>query len=155
MANLSKNERAYQMYCNLCAALNHEDWKYTKDNSDLSVRCTATGDDLPIDLYVKVDAQRQLVQLYSALPFTVKEDKRLDFAIAVTAINNGLVNGCFDFNIQNGNLMFRMVNSFKGSSLSEDVFAYMIYCSCATVDEYNDKLLMLAKDMLSITDFLE
>ena len=47
-----------------------------------------------------------------------------------------------------------MTNSFLESKISEEVFAYMLYCSCQTIDEYNDKFLMLAKGMISIEQFL-
>ena len=96
-----------------------------------------------------------VIQLLSSMPFVVSESKRLDFAIAVCAINSSLVDGCFDYNIANGNLLFRMTNSFMESRMSEEVFSYMLFCSCATIDNYNDKLFMLAKGVMSVSDFLK
>ena len=76
-------------------------------------------------------------------------------AIAVSAINNVLVNGCFDYIIADGHMFFRMTNSFIESQLGADLFKYLLYCSCQTIDEYNDKLLMVAKGMISIEQFLK
>ena len=51
-------------------------------------------------------------------------------------------------------MFFRMTNSFMESKLGEEAFAYMLFCSCQVIDEYNDKFLMLAKGMVSIEQFL-
>ncbi|MBR6742530.1 MAG: hypothetical protein IKM09_03700, partial [Clostridia bacterium] len=92
--------------------------------------------------------------LISHMPFVIHEDKRLDVAIAVTALNNRLVDGCFDYDIKSGHMFFRMTNSFIDSRLDEEVFAYMLFCACKTIDDYNDKFLMLDKGMLSLEQFL-
>ena len=137
-----------------CRMLDNNDWNYKKDEEKLTIECGAQGDDLPMEITVKIDADRQVVMVLSHLPFVIKEDKRLEVAIAVSAINNALVDGCFDYDLANGRLYFRMTNSFIESKLSEEVFAYMLYCSCQTIDEYNDKFLMLSKGMISIEQFL-
>ena len=31
----------------------------------------------------------------------------------------------------------------------------MVYASCSTIDEYNDKLLLLGKDLIKLEKFLE
>ena len=146
--------QAKDTYETLCHTLDALEWSYNKCEEDLRIECYARGEDLPIDITVRVDAERMLVLLISNIPFVVGEDKRLDVAIAVSAINNMLVDGSFDFNIATGQMFFRMTNSFIESKLSESVFAYMLYCSCETVDAYNDKLLMIAKGMLSMESFL-
>jgi hypothetical protein len=48
-----------------------------------------------------------------------------------------------------------MTNSFVESLLDAEVFEYMLSCSFATIDEYNDKLLMLANGTISLDKFLE
>jgi len=154
MAELKKLEQAKSVFATLCQTLDHEEWKFKKNEEKLSVECGARGEDLPIDISINVDADRMLVLLISHIPFVIQEDKRLDVAIAVSAINNMLVDGCFDYDVTSGHMFFRMTNSFIESKLSEDVFTYMLYCSCKTIDEYNDKFLMLGKGMLSIEQFL-
>ena len=138
----------------LCKALDNNDWKYKKDEEKLTVECGAQGDDLPMEITIHVDAERQIVLLFSKLPFAIQEDKRLDVAIAVSAVNNVLADGCFDYDVTNGRMYFRMTNSFMDSVLHEEVFAYMLYCSCKTIDDYNDKFLMLAKGMIEMEKFL-
>ncbi len=149
--NLTQAKATFKM---LCQALDNNEWHYEKNEEELEIECGAQGEDLPMNLTVKVDAERMIVLLLSHLPFVIQEDKRLDIAIAVSAINNLLVDGCFDYNVASGHMFFRMTNSFLESTISEDVFSYLLYCSCKTIDEYNDKFLMLAKGMLSIEQFL-
>lgn len=155
MTDAEKLTKAKATYATLCSALDKDDWHYEKDEEKLTIECSARGEDLPIDLVVQVDAGRQLVSLLSPMSFEIKEDNRLDVAVAISYINNMLIHGCFDYNINTGKIHFRMPNSFVDSTLGEEVFLYMLYCACKTVDEYNDKFLMLSKGMLSLEQFLE
>ena len=154
MAEQKNLEQAKIAFATLCKTLEENDWVYKKDDEKLIIECSARGDDLPMEITVKVDADRMLVLLLSHLPFVIQDDKRIEIAIAVSAINNALVDGSFDYDLMSGHLFFRMTNSFLESQLSEQVFAYMLYCSCHTIDNYNDKLLMLAKGMISVEQFI-
>lgn len=155
MAELKNVEKAQATFATLCRTLDKHEWRYKKDDEKLSLTCGARGDDLPIELRIDVDADRMLIILISHLPFVIQEDKRLDVAIAVSAINNMLVDGCFDYDVASGHMFFRMTNSFIESTISEEVFSYMLFCSCHTIDEYNDKFLMIGKGMISIEQFLK
>lgn len=154
MAEIKDLTKAKETFAKLCQTLDSREWRYKKDEEGLSVECGAQGEDLPMEITIRVDADRMLVLLISHLPFVIQEDKRLDTAVAVSTINNMLVDGCFDFDIRTGHMFFRMTNSFIESELSEELFMYLLLCSCKTIDEYNDKFLMLAKGMLSIEQFL-
>lgn len=146
---------AQEIYKSLCAFLEKENWKYEKNEEKLEISCGAKGDDLPMDFNVIVDPRAECIILLSHMPFDVPEDKRIDMVMAVTAINNSIVNGCFDFNINTGNLLFRLTNNFCESIIGEDALNYMMLVSGMTVDKYNDKLLMLAKGMMPISKLLE
>ena len=149
-----KLERAQKVYATLCSTLDAHEWHYKKDEEKLSIDCEAQGEDLPMEITIGVDAKRQLVMLFSHLPFVISEDKRLDVAIAVSAVNDKLVDGSFDYNIADGHMFFRMTSSFIESEIGNELFTYMLMVSCHTIDEYNDKFLMLGKGMMSIEDFI-
>lgn len=155
MADLMDLENAKAVFQTLCQMLDKDDWHYKKDEEKLYVNCGARGEDLPMELDIHVDAERMMVILLSHMPFDIQEDRRLEVAIGITAINDHLVHGCFDFNVNNGNLLFRMANSFMDSKMGEDAMHYLVYCACQTIDEYNDKLMMLAKGILPIEQFLK
>ena len=149
-----KMTRAKKVYETLCSTLESHDWHYEKDVEDLSIECGAQGEDLPMHITIKVDADRQLILLLSHLPFVIPEDKRLDVAIAVSVVNDKLVDGSFDYDISDGHMFFRLTSSFMESEIGNDLFTYMLMVSCHTIDAYNDKFLMLGKGLMSIQDFI-
>lgn len=139
----------------VCAMFDDRGWRYEKDVENLEARCSATGDDLPIAVRFKVDAEREVVMFLSSLNFNIPEDKRAELSVATNMINNALVAGSFDFSYENGAIAFRMVNSYCDSLISKEVYDYMLVVGCQTVDEYNDKLLMVAKGTMSLEDLDE
>lgn len=155
MQNENKHERALLVFQTLCKNLDYHEWRYKKDEERLTIETGARGDDLPIEISIEVDEMRQLVLLLSHQPFVVPEDKRIDMAVAVSVVNNRLVDGCFDFDVKNGHMLFRMACSFRDSILGDDLFTYLVFCSCQTVDEFNDKFMMLSSGMISVEKFIE
>lgn len=143
-------EKAKQVYETLCAALEAEDWKFQRDEENLRIESSAQGEDLPIDIRIKVVPKQQLILLLSEIPFKFPEDKRVDGAVAVSIVNDRLVDGCFDYDIKSGEIWFRLTSSYIESEVSMEVFKYMLYVSCQTVDDYNDKFLMVGKGMMEM-----
>ena len=150
----TKEMRAKQVYETLCAALDARGWRYKKFEEDLVITFTVSGDDIPMEFVLIIDANRQLIRLSSKLPFTVSEDKRMELAIATCAVTDRLVDGSFDYDITKGTIYFRMTASFRDSQIGEGLFRYMVDCSASTVDDFNDKFLALSKGLISINDFL-
>ena len=155
MAEDQKMLNAQNVYAQLCDMLDKEEWSYTKHDEQLMITTGARGEDFPIELIILVDAKRQMIRLHSPMPYTVQEDKRVELAVAVNIANRGMVHGCFDYDIAKGKIYFRMTNSFLGCELDYEVYKYLVYCSCNTVDNYNDKFLLIAKGMLSLEKFIE
>lgn len=155
MAEDEKMQRAQATFNALCQEFDKKELHYNKDEEELSIECGISGDDIPMEITMKVDADRQIVVLLSHLPFVTPENKRVDLAMAVSAVNNMLVDGCFDFDIRSGHMFFRLTSSFIESEIGGDLFMYMLGCSGATIDEYNDRFLMMTKGMLSLEKFLE
>lgn len=154
MTEQEKIEQAKSTFQTICKTLDNTNLKYDKNEENLILEYDIQGDDLPMNFKIAVDSDRQLVLLYSHFPFVIHEDKRLDVAVAVSAVNNLLVDGCFDFDIASGHLFFRATNTFIGNKFADDVIIYMLLISRGAVDEYNDKFLMIDKGMLSIDKFL-
>ena len=155
MAELKEMKQAQNAFNTLCAMLDDHGWKYQRDDENLRIECGANGDVLPIDIRITVSADKQLVTLLSQLPFKVPEDDRVLGAIAVTAANYNMVDGSFDYNLASGAIIFRLTTSIRESLISKDVFEYMLFVSCGTVDNYNDKLLMVIKHAMSLEDFIK
>mgnify|MGYP004498038665 CR=1 FL=1 len=143
------------VYATICKMFDNLGYHYERHDDDLVVSCTVKGEDIPMDILFIVRSERQLVQLLSPMPFTVPEDKRMEMAIAVTAASNNLVDGSFDFDLSNGRIVFRQTSSYMESILGEELFTYMLMVSARTIDDYNDKFLMLAKGMMTLDQFIE
>lgn len=150
----NKLELAKQVYKTLCEAIEAREWSFKKNEDQLSVFFGVNGDDIPMDLFLIVDAERQLIRLLSPLPFKISEAKRMEVAIATCVASYGIVDGNFDYDISTGEIHFRMTASFRGSTIGEGLFQYMISLACAMVDKYNDRFLALDKGMIDINQFI-
>ncbi len=148
-------KQAQNVYETFCKSLDARGWKYTRHEEDLVITCGVRGEDLPMDLVIIVNPKAQVVSVISQMPFSIPEDKRAEMAMAVCVANNGLINGTFDFNVLKGDIRFRVVSSYRESILSEELFNYMIVIAAGTVDQYNDKFLMIAKGMMTIQQLIE
>lgn len=155
MSDEKELKQAQAVYKALCEMLDEQDWHYGKDEESLAIKCVAQGDDLPIEVTIEVDKQRQIISLLSPMPFAVPENRRSALAVAVSQANNGLIDGSFDFDYITGRIIFRMTSSYRESLIGKNLFAYMLMCACTTIDEYNDKFLMVAKSEMSPEEILD
>ncbi len=154
MAENNMLELAQQTYLRVCQALDNKNWRYQKDDENLSISFGARGQDLDMDFRVKVYADRQFVYITSVLPYIVPEDKRIDVALAVSAVNCKLRAGNFDFDLHKGQVAFRITQSYMESDISAQVFESLIMAACGVVDDYNEKFMGLGTGMLDLYRFL-
>ena len=148
-------KRAVEVYDTLCSMLDNINWKYEKVEEKLMIKSGVKGEDLPIDFLVIVKPRNQVVQFISSMPFNMPEDKRVEGALAICTANYGLVDGSFDYDLSDGQIVFRLTSSYRESLLSEALFEYMIMVSASTIDKYNDRFFMLAKGMITLEQFIE
>ncbi len=155
MANEKLLKPASSVYQTVCKALELREWSFKRDDEKLMISCGVRGDDIPMDLYIEVNPNAQVVSLYSPLPFRVEEDKRVDMAVVISMANYGFTYGAFDYDISEGYIQFRMTSSFFESIISDALINQMISVAIGTVDDYNDRFLMVSKGMLSVQQFAE
>lgn len=151
----AKKKMGQNVYETICKMFDDMGYRYERHDDDHVITCTVRGDDLPMDIIFAVRDERQIVQLISPMPFKVPEDKCIDVVLAITLVNDMLVDGSFDFDMSKGRVAFRLTASYIESILGKELFEYMLMVSATTVDEYNDKFLMLAKGMMNFEQFLE
>lgn len=155
MADEITMQQAKATYDLLINSLDNMGLKYTRHDDDLVITLGMNGDDIPMELLLMVRAENKAISLISPMPFKMAEDKRVDGAIAVSVANYGIVNGCFDYDISDGEIRFRVVQSYIDSVLGAEVIRYMIAIAVGTVDKYNDRFLMLSKGMIDLQKFIE
>ncbi len=150
-------ELAQKNFSILIAMLEQKQLKYSieENRQDFSHVCIRfTGKDLPMTLHLLVRADRQLVSLFSPMPFLIDEEHRNEAAVAVTVANHGLTNGSFDLNMQDGSIRFRLTTAFMETTLSPALFEYLLYVSADTIDRYNDRFMMLNNGEMDLQTFI-
>lgn len=155
MATEKELRQAKIVFDTLCEMMDNNNWKYDAVEEDLMIRTGAGGDDLPIHIRIHVEPERQLVTFLSEQDFQIGEGHTIDMALAVTAINYKLVDGSFDYNPLSDALFFRVTTSYRESLLGHDLFEYMLFIVCKTVDDYNDKLAKIADGSMSLMDLIK
>lgn len=150
---MSKESEANAMYGTLCQTLDNMKWRYGKEQDNLVVHTSAIGENLNIQLFMRVDAERQVMFLKSPMPYQIPEHKREVVATAVTVANYAMLNGSFEMDMTNGYLAFKIVVPFMKSLISENVCHYMIMLGCRMTDKFNDKFKALVEDRLTLDDF--
>lgn len=132
--------------------LNFED-KELEDR--FMVKFNMSGDDIPMRFFIYVNPSAELITLHSPQPIKFSKDK-LDLACrAICAINYRLTDGDFQIDQRDGEVLFNMSTCYADSQISDKVFERMLGLSINIVDEFNDKLLMLEKGLLSIDDLMK
>ena len=144
------NER--DMYNLLCRIFDKKGWRHKRVEEALMIESRLNGDDIPVDFTISVIPSCEVISFMSWLPFQVSEAKRMDIAMAVCTVNNSLIAGSFDYNVERGELAFRFTTCYKGSNLSEVLLEEMIMISAMFVDKYNDKFFMISNNMMSLQD---
>jgi hypothetical protein len=142
-------------YLKICEYFDKHKISYKKNEDSLAVECLAIGEDLPMPATAIVEDGLKILILYSKLPFIVPTQMHFLVAKAISIINNSLIDGCFDFNIKNGEIHYRMTNSFRESDITDKIFSYMINTSFETIDKYNNRLLDFINGKISIEVFYE
>lgn len=155
MADEKEIVSANRVYATLCKILKKRNWEYDDDEELLTASFELHGKNVPIMFVVIVDAERQLIRIYSPLSVKFSQENRIDGAAAICYASYGLHNGSFDYDLFDGSIVFRMVTSFKQSLIGEALIENMISCTCAVVDEYSDKFSALESGIMSIDEFLD
>lgn len=150
---MSKESEAKVMYNTLCQTLDNMRWHYTKEEDKFVIRTSAVGKDLTMKLFIKIDAERQVMYLKSPMPFDVPAELRDLIGKAVIAANYTMLNGSFEFDVSDGYLAFKMVVPYMESIISEKVCHYMIMVSCEMTDKFNDKFKALVDGTMTLAQF--
>ena len=155
MADAREMKQAKVAFSTLCEMLDDRKWHYRRDDDKLTITCGVNGDDIAINVLMKIDPEKQLLVFYSTMPFEAPENRRDEMAVAVSRANWGMVDGSFDFNYLNGKILFRLTSSIRDSLVGKEMFAYVLDVAVSTVDDYNDKFEKVVNSNMSIDDVIK
>ncbi|MCM1290135.1 MAG: YbjN domain-containing protein [Corallococcus sp.] len=150
---LTRPQDARRTYSTLCTTLDNMKWTYQPDDEKMVINTSAVGEDLTIKLRIVVSEDRGLMYVKSPMPYKVPENAREIVGTAVNVANFSMLNGCFEYDKNDGYLAFKIVVPFDGCVISEQVCHYMIVLACQMTDKFNDKFLAVAKGNMRLADF--
>ena len=148
----NNTSKAVETYNTILRTFDKLQYKYERNDKQLTVNSIFNGEDLIIPLCIKTGECS--VHLDSSLPFIVPYIMRDTAAVAVCAINAKLINGRFVFDYGEGSISFTMSISNDGCILREELFEYMIMTTLSTVEKHNHLLYKLAEEVINIKEFL-
>ena len=156
-ANAQQIQAAEKVYNSIRSMLDGINFRYeaNQKDEDYIITCTVNGDDIPMKMFILVRTERQSVSLLSPMPFNTPEDKRVEMAMAINIANYGIIDGSFDYGLNDGEIRFRMTASYIESLLGEELFKYMLFVSAHTVDAYNDRFFAVAKGTMTLEQFIQ
>lgn len=120
---------------------------------DYMINLKMRGDDLPISLYIIVDADRELIMVKAPEYTSFGQDKIDLVAKAVCFLNSTIVDGRYALDIDDGRIMWTISSSYRSSLIGEEVIRYLIGVSVTTLDDYNELLMMLNMGILDLDSF--
>lgn len=149
---MGQGQKIYEMFKE---SLDSKDFHYEPHDDDLAITLTVHGNDLPQPTVIRVMDDRDTIFIYSPIPSKMPEDKRMEAAVAVAVANNGMLNGCFDLDMSDGEIRFRVTESYRGCEVSMELLEFLLQLVFIMTDKYNDRFFMLSKGMMSLEQFIE
>ena len=119
--------------------LDNDDWKYTFDEDDgtfqFKLRIDGPVHVLEYTLWVEDDRY----YLYASINLSVDPDdheKMLNMAEFICRATAGIINGNFEFNMENGEICYKTFVNCKGIHPTDDIIASSIYAASGMFERY-------------------
>lgn len=148
------NPTAAEIFRDLCSYLDNNNWHYETVDGKY-IKLGAKGEDLPIELSIGVQENPGMIRLYSFMPFKATQEKMVEICMALALINNRLSTGRFEIDLSDYTINFSMNLFYEGVQMTHNLYELMLIGSCRAIDDYNDKLLMLCKGLMTFESFLK
>lgn len=102
----------------------------------------------PVGLHCLIDAfqDRQMVAVHVLMPVMVPLARRAEIAELVCRVNFNLLVGSFDFDVENGLLLFRTSACFRGQSVGSEAVEPLFGFAAAAADQWTPAFLAVAAD---------
>lgn len=90
----------------------------------------------PVHVFICMPPGRNLVALSCKLPLTVPPAQRGALAEAITRVNYGLLQGCFELDLETGDLNFRTGLPTDAAVVTDEQLRHCVGFSLALIEEY-------------------
>jgi hypothetical protein len=152
MANTRRN------FEQTCLILNNIGYKYQilredDEKAEYAVNFIIQGEDLPMGFIVEFSAFPENMLIFSPIPVSIPEEKKVEVALAIITANHRRKFGEFDFDIVKGSIMFKLSTCLINNAVTESMFTVLLHLAVQVVDAFNEKFVMLVKDLITIDGF--
>lgn len=140
MADKNEMISANRVYGSLLNIVRKNKYDFDDDEEIMTVNFDVKREKNFIPFTITVDAERQLIRLYSPLDVQIDENNRFEACVNICRCSCELDMGSFDYDLYSGSIEFRMATSFNGSLISDKQIENMISYTCRVVKKYTDRL---------------
>ena len=122
-----------------------DDWHYEYDAERqlISMGVNLTSKLKTCEIFVDIKSDSYIVYVYS--PIGGDKEKNSEIIKFLTMANYGLINGNFEFSMENGEIRFKTFVNCNGlEALSTEVIRDSIWFGCAMLDRYGDGIAALS-----------
>lgn len=140
MADKNEMISANRVYGSLLNIVRKNKYDFDDDEEIMTVNFDVKREASFIPFTITIDAERQLIRLYSPLDVQIDENNRFEACVNICKCSCELDMGSFDYDLYSGSIEFRMATSFNGSLISDNQIENMISYTCGVVKKYTDRL---------------
>lgn len=140
MADKNEMISANRVYGSLLNIVRKNKYDFDDDEEIMTVNFDVKREKSFIPFIITVDAERQLIRLYSPLDVQIDENNRFEACVNICRCSCELDMGSFDYDLYSGSIEFRMATSFNGSLISDKQIENMISYTCGVVKKYTNRL---------------
>jgi hypothetical protein len=126
-----------------CSFLDEDNWRYRADEDQSVIKFGIQGETADFDCYVDIKPDRYLCILYVIAPNRVPPLKRTQAAEFLTRANYGLILGCFELDMDDGEIRYRTSVQVEDSEMSQAMVKTIINVSFGTMERYYSGLMSI------------
>ena len=154
MATKANTKRGAAVFKKLCSYLEKNNIEHYKNDEILALRIALEEEGGPSSLILAMDCDVGALRLLIPLPLAMKPQRRLEGAIVCAHANCNISDGVFDYNADDGSVVFRMAAFHRDGAPGEGPFKYMITTAKETVEKYRKVFEDVNSGKIGITDLV-
>jgi hypothetical protein len=113
-----------------------DDWTFTKIQGQPILQMGYQGENGQWMCYARANEDPQQFAFYSVYPVVVPDDRKFAIAEFITRANSGLVLGNFEFNFDNGEILYKTSIDVEGDRLTSALIKRLVYTNVVIMDQY-------------------
>jgi len=115
--------------------LQDDEWKFSVDEEE-RITMGLTGKHASYRILIRFRPDKDIIIVRVYYPVRVPEDKRRDICETITRANYGLMLGCFEMDMSDGELLYRTAMPVDDAPLYREQLKTILYTACGTADRY-------------------